>query len=71
VATVPNLPAATGVTRLAHPTAGALRLGYETLHLSADDDQQLIVYLPADPATAAALDRLAGHRPGNLRAVPS
>jgi transcriptional regulator with XRE-family HTH domain len=71
VATVPNLPAATGVTRLAHPAAGALRLGYETLHLSADDDHQLIVYLPADPATAAALDRLAGHHPGNLRAVPS
>jgi hypothetical protein len=59
------------VTRLAHPAVGALRLSYEMLYLSADDDQQLIVYLPADPATAAALDRLAGHRPGNLRAVPS
>lgn len=70
VATVPNLPAATGVTRLAHPTAGPLRLAYETLRLVADDDQQLIVYLPADPATAEALDELAGHRPGNLRAVP-
>ncbi|NUS92630.1 MAG: helix-turn-helix transcriptional regulator [Nocardia sp.] len=71
VATVPNLPAATGVTRMAHPGAGALRLAFETLDLFADDDQQLIVHLPADPATAAALDRLAGHRPGNLRAVPS
>ncbi|MGW6334302.1 helix-turn-helix domain-containing protein [Nocardia rhamnosiphila] len=71
VATVPNLPAATGVTRMAHPTAGTLRLAFETLDLFADDDQQLIVQLPADPATAAALDRLAGHRPGNLRAVPS
>lgn len=71
VATVPNLPAATGVTRMAHPAAGTLRLAYETLDLFADDDQQLIVHLPADPATADALDRLAGHRPGNLRAVPS
>ncbi|GGL09529.1 transcriptional regulator [Nocardia jinanensis] len=71
VATVPNLPAATGVTRVTHPEAGALRLAYETLDLFADDDQQLIVHLPADPATAAALDGLAGHRPGNLRAVPS
>ncbi|MGW5385029.1 helix-turn-helix domain-containing protein [Nocardia sp. NPDC003963] len=70
VATVPNLPAATGVTRMAHPAAGPLRLAYETLGLSDDDDQQLIVHLAADPATAAALDRLTGHRPGNLRAVP-
>lgn len=69
VATVPNLPAATGVTRMAHPAAGPLRLAFETLDLSADDDQRLIVHLPADPATAEALDRLTGHRPGNLRAV--
>jgi hypothetical protein len=33
-------------------------LSYETLELPADDDQRLIVHLPADPATAAALDRL-------------
>ncbi|WP_433200887.1 helix-turn-helix transcriptional regulator [Nocardia sp. CA-107356] len=69
VESVPSLAAATGTTRLSHPEAGALRLTYETLELSADDDQQLIVYLPADDATAAALDSLAGRRPGGLRAV--
>ncbi len=69
VATVPNLPAATGITRLEHPEAGPLRLAYETLTLSADDDQQLIVHLPADSATAEALDDLAGRHHGGLRAV--
>ncbi|WP_040781299.1 helix-turn-helix transcriptional regulator [Nocardia pneumoniae] len=66
---VPSLAAATGVTRLAHPDAGPLRLAYEVLDLSADDDQRVIVYLPADDATAAALDTLTGRRPGALRAV--
>ncbi|MEU4344861.1 helix-turn-helix transcriptional regulator [Nocardia sp. NPDC023852] len=69
VETIPSLAAATGITRFAHPEAGALRLAYEILDLSADDDQQLIVHLPADEATAAALDRLTGRRPGALRAV--
>ncbi|MFI5720171.1 helix-turn-helix domain-containing protein [Nocardia sp. NPDC051750] len=78
LATVPNLPAATGITRMFHPEAGTLRLSYETLIPAADAGQQLIVHLPADPATAKALDRLAGdaqdrlageHR-GRLRAVP-
>ncbi|WP_067462356.1 helix-turn-helix transcriptional regulator [Nocardia amamiensis] len=69
VATVPSLAAATGITRLAHPDAGPLRLAYEVLDLSADDDQQVIVYLPADDATASALDALTGRRPGALRAV--
>ncbi|MFX0575364.1 helix-turn-helix transcriptional regulator [Nocardia nepalensis] len=69
VESVPSLAAATGTTRLTHPDAGSLRLTYETLELSADDDQQLIVYLPADDSTAAALDTLAGRRPGGLRAV--
>ncbi|MET7769580.1 helix-turn-helix domain-containing protein [Nocardia sp. NPDC005366] len=67
--TVPSLPAATGVTRFAHPAVGPLRLAFETLDLSADDDQQLVVHLPADAATAAALDSLSGRRPGALRAV--
>lgn len=69
VATVPNLPAAAGITRLEHPEAGPLRLAFETLTLSADDDQQLIVHLPADSATAEALDGLAGRHHGGLRAV--
>ncbi|MFC8450988.1 helix-turn-helix domain-containing protein [Kitasatospora sp. NPDC057223] len=69
-ATVPGLPRPTGTTRLRHPEEGELRLTYETLDLLADDDQRIIVHLPADPATAAALDRLTGRRPGALRAVP-
>ena len=44
-----------------------LRLAYETLDLA--DDQRMIVYLPADHATSAALDRLTGRQPGALRAV--
>jgi hypothetical protein len=52
-----------------HPEAGPLRLAYERLDLSADDDQYIQVQLPADDATAAALDALLGRRPGGLRAV--
>ncbi|MFI6688272.1 helix-turn-helix domain-containing protein [Streptomyces sp. NPDC050485] len=66
---LPGLPRASAVLRMAHPEAGELRLAYETLELPADDDQRLIVHLPADEATAAALDRLTGRRPGALRAV--
>ncbi|WP_446038968.1 helix-turn-helix domain-containing protein [Streptomyces sp. SID1121] len=69
VDTVPGLPRSNGVTRLVHPEAGELRLAYEILELAADDDQRLVVHLPADEATAAALDRLTGRRPGALRAV--
>lgn len=69
VDTLPGLPKSSGVTRLVHPDAGELRLAYETLELPADDDQRLVVHLPADDATAAALDRLTGRRPGALRAV--
>ncbi|MER5645790.1 helix-turn-helix domain-containing protein [Streptosporangium sp. NPDC002524] len=69
VETLPGLPDSSGVTRLVHPDAGELRLAYETLELPADDDQRLIVHLPADSATSAALDRLAGRHPGALRAV--
>ncbi|MFF3439808.1 helix-turn-helix domain-containing protein [Streptosporangium sp. NPDC002721] len=71
VDTLPGLPKAGGVTRLVHPDAGELCLAYETLELPADDDQRLIVHLPADSATSAALDRLAGRHPGALRAVSS
>lgn len=59
----------TGVERWHHPEAGELRLAYETLELSQSDDQRLVVQLPADEHTAAALDRLAGRRPGGLRAI--
>ncbi|MEU0368740.1 helix-turn-helix transcriptional regulator [Streptomyces sp. NPDC006283] len=69
VETLPGLPRANGVTRLVHPEAGELRLDYETLDLAVDDDQRLLVHLPADGPTAAALDTLTGRRPGALRAV--
>ncbi|WP_405569725.1 helix-turn-helix transcriptional regulator [Streptomyces sp. NBC_01167] len=69
VESLPGLPRSTGVTRWAHPEAGELRLAHETLELPADDDQRLLIHLPADEATATALDRLTGRRPGGLRAV--
>ncbi|MFG1838788.1 helix-turn-helix transcriptional regulator [Micromonospora sp. NPDC049175] len=71
VDTVPSLPKASGIFRLAHPEAGLLRLTYETLDLPADDDQRLIVYLPADAATSDALDRLNSQHPQPLRLVAS
>lgn len=66
---IPSLPAASGIRRVVHPEAGDLRLAYEHLVLSADDDQQVIIHLPADKTTATALDRLIGRRPGGLRAL--
>jgi transcriptional regulator with XRE-family HTH domain len=62
-----GLPQRTGVERLVHPEVGELRLAYETLELSDADDQRLIVYLPADSGTSAALDRLTGHSAGDHR----
>lgn len=57
---------------LHHPDAGELHLAYEALGLAAHD-QQLIVWLPADGATARALDGLlaAEHpvSPAQLRVV--
>lgn len=58
VGTAPSLARSSGVLRLTHPQVGPLCLTYETLDLPADDGQQLIVQLPADAATAAALERL-------------
>jgi hypothetical protein len=46
-----------------------LRLAYEMLELPADDHQRLVVHLPADAATSAALDRLNSHPPQPLRIV--
>jgi transcriptional regulator with XRE-family HTH domain len=60
-----TLPTRTGIDRIAHPTAGELRLAYETLDLP--DLQRLIVYLPADDPTATALATLT--HPGPLRAI--
>ncbi|MEU6675285.1 helix-turn-helix transcriptional regulator [Streptomyces sp. NPDC046853] len=69
MAAVPGLPRHSGVERLTHPEAGALRLSYETLTLPDADGQRLVVHLPADDASSAALDRLNGRKPGGLRAV--
>jgi transcriptional regulator with XRE-family HTH domain len=69
MAAPPTFPERTGVERLTHPGVGELRLAYETLDLPDADGQRLVVYLPADEATSAALDRLTGRQPGTLRAV--
>jgi transcriptional regulator with XRE-family HTH domain len=69
LAAPPSLPDRTGVERLAHPEVGELRLAFEILELPEADAQRLVVYLPADDATSAALDRLSGRQPGALRAV--
>ncbi|MGW0494075.1 MmyB family transcriptional regulator [Streptomyces sp. NPDC003007] len=61
-------PRRTGCQDIEHPEAGSLRLLVETLTLP-DDGQQVVIHLPADDVTAAALDRLNGRRPGALRAV--
>jgi transcriptional regulator with XRE-family HTH domain len=58
-----------GTTRLVHPEVGELRLAFETMALADGDEQRLIVWLPADERTSAALDRLRGLVPGALHAV--
>jgi transcriptional regulator with XRE-family HTH domain len=58
-----------GTKRLLHPEVGALTVEFETMQLADRDDQRLVVYLPADEATAAAIDQLSGRRPGALHAV--
>ncbi|MFI8521153.1 helix-turn-helix domain-containing protein [Streptomyces sp. NPDC085481] len=63
------LRARSGVDRFVHPDAGELRLAYEVLELAETDGQHMVVHLPADEATSAALDSLVGRRPGTLRAV--
>ncbi|MFE6893077.1 helix-turn-helix domain-containing protein [Streptomyces sp. NPDC057694] len=54
---------------VAHPDVGSMRLAYETLSLPDADAQTIVIHLPADEATSAALDRLNGRTPGALRAV--
>ncbi|WP_345626562.1 MmyB family transcriptional regulator [Rugosimonospora acidiphila] len=53
-----------------HPRANQLRWDREVLELPSPDAQQLVIWLPADEATAAAVDQLR-HRPqrATLRAV--
>jgi hypothetical protein len=56
-----------GVVRVAHPEVGELRLAQEAMPL-ADVALHLVAFLPADDASAEALDRLL-RPPGALRAV--
>lgn len=58
-----------GVLRWAAPEVGELRLSREVLELPATDAQQLVVFLPADAATADAVDRLLRTTAVPLRAV--
>ncbi|MBO1335337.1 helix-turn-helix domain-containing protein [Streptomyces sp. VRA16 Mangrove soil] len=62
-------PRRAGHYLVAHPDVGPLRLAMETLALPDGDGQSILVHLPADDVTAAALDRLNGRTPGALRAV--
>ncbi|MCJ1675873.1 helix-turn-helix transcriptional regulator [Streptomyces sp. APSN-46.1] len=57
-----------GVLRLNHPSGCELRLNRERLDLSSDA-QELAVFLPADEATARAVDRLRHRHHGGLRAI--
>jgi transcriptional regulator with XRE-family HTH domain len=47
-----------GVKRIVHPDAGELRIAYDVLLLPDDGEQRLTTWLPADDATAHALDGL-------------
>jgi transcriptional regulator with XRE-family HTH domain len=62
-------PKRSSETALVHPDVGALRLTTETLLLADSDEQHLVVWMAADAATSAALDRLNGRYPGALHAV--
>jgi transcriptional regulator with XRE-family HTH domain len=57
-----------GNLRLRHPSGRELRLVRETLELSADA-QQLVVLLPADEATDRAVEELRRPAHGGLRAI--
>lgn len=57
-----------GDLRLRHPSGRELRLVRETLELSADA-QQLVVLLPADEATDQAVEELRRPAHGGLRAI--
>lgn len=65
----PNLPPRGGL-RWRHPLAGELRFDREVLELPPGEAQQVVVLLPADDATAAALQRIRRDAVGGgLRAV--
>ncbi|GAB3585569.1 helix-turn-helix transcriptional regulator [Amycolatopsis endophytica] len=57
-----------GDLRLNHPSGHELRLTRETLELPADD-QQLVVFLPADDPTAQTVEQLHRQSSGRLRSI--
>jgi transcriptional regulator with XRE-family HTH domain len=65
-----HLPPPRGQLRMRHPATGhELRWNRETLELPAPDDQQLVIYLPADQHTAHVLDQLRNENQPRLRAI--
>jgi transcriptional regulator with XRE-family HTH domain len=65
-----HLPPPRGQLRMRHPATGhELRWNRETLELPAPDDQQLVIYLPADQHTAHVLDQLRHQALPRLRAI--
>lgn len=68
----PHTPPPRSTLQIDHPSGVRLRLDRETLEL-VTDAQRVVVYLPADEATAQAVDGLrsgdARHRTGGLRLV--
>lgn len=58
-----------GVLRWHHVSVGDLWFEREVLELPASDAQQLVVFLPANDATADAVNRLRREATGTLRAV--
>jgi transcriptional regulator with XRE-family HTH domain len=63
----PTGPPDLGLRALVHPELGLVRLDQQVL--LAGDGLSLVTAFPADAAAAAALDSLAGRRPGALRAA--
>ncbi|MFC7546608.1 helix-turn-helix domain-containing protein [Plantactinospora sp. GCM10030261] len=65
-----HIPPTRTPLRMAHPQGYQLRWDREMLELPAPDAQQLIILLPADDATATAVDHLGRHsHRATLRAV--
>jgi hypothetical protein len=59
-----------GQLRMRHPaTEHELRWNRETLELPAPDEQQVVVYLPADQHTAQVLGQLSNETQRRLRAI--
>jgi transcriptional regulator with XRE-family HTH domain len=65
-----HLPPPRRQLRMRHPaTEHELRWNRETLELPAPDEQQLVIYLPADQQTARALGQLRQENQPRLRAI--